>query len=170
MESASSSSSPSVASFEESVLLSDNMNSQFFGYINKQAVMEKAPLDNINHCPITTGVFANGDCSIVDTSQVCAPERSTDKRISRKSNREMLRREDITIFDSCEEASRTRATSSTPNNISSKEAFIRHKVIIFKFLYVECVNFCLIMYFLIITLNYCCSQELVALLYQKRES
>ncbi|XVF18341.1 hypothetical protein REPUB_Repub11eG0013300 [Reevesia pubescens] len=127
-ESASSSSSPSVASFEESALLSDNMNSQFFGYINKQAVMEKAPLDNINHFPITTGLFANGDCSTVDTSRVCAPERrSTDKRISRKSNREMLRREDIAIFDPCEETSRIRASSSTPNNISSKEAFTRHK-------------------------------------------
>ncbi|XWS27439.1 hypothetical protein CRYUN_Cryun26dG0115300 [Craigia yunnanensis] len=122
LESASSSSCPSVASFNESVLLSDNMNSQFFGFINKQVVMEKAPLDNINHCPTTTGVFGNGDCSTVDTSQVCAPERSTDKRISCKSNKEMLRREDIAIFDSCEETS-----SSTPNNISSKEAFIRHK-------------------------------------------
>ncbi|XWS10230.1 hypothetical protein CRYUN_Cryun39dG0057500 [Craigia yunnanensis] len=128
LESASSSSSPSIASFEESALLSENMNSQFFGYVNKQAVMEKAPLDNINHRPITAGVFANGDCSVIDTSQVSAPDRrSTDKRISRKSNREMLGREDITIFDSCEETSRTRATSLIPNNISSKEAFIRHK-------------------------------------------
>ncbi|XVF04460.1 hypothetical protein REPUB_Repub05bG0085200 [Reevesia pubescens] len=36
-------------------------------------------------------------------------------------------REDIAIFDSCEETSRTRATSSTPNNMSLKEAFVRHK-------------------------------------------
>ncbi|XP_022734243.1 ubiquitin carboxyl-terminal hydrolase 15-like isoform X2 [Durio zibethinus] len=127
LESSSSGSSPSISSFEESMQLSDNMNSQFSGYINQQAVIEKAPLDNINHFPITTGVFANGDCSTVDTSQVCALDRrSTDKRISRKANREMLRREDITIFDSCEETSR-RATSLTPSNISSKEAFIRHK-------------------------------------------
>ncbi|XVE52942.1 hypothetical protein DITRI_Ditri02bG0164600 [Diplodiscus trichospermus] len=126
LESASSSSSPSVVSFEESVLLSDNMNSQFFGYINKQAVMEKASVENINHCPITPGVF--GDFSAVDTSQVCAQDRrSTDKRISRKSNREMLRREDITMFDPCEETLRTKATSLTPNNLHSKESFIRHK-------------------------------------------
>lgn len=125
--SASSSSSPSVASFEESALLSDNLNSEFCGYMNKQAVMEQAPLDNINHCPITTGVFANGDCSTVDTFPICAPDRSKDKRASRKLNREMLRREDITIFDSCEETARSRTTSSTPNNISSKETFLRHK-------------------------------------------
>ncbi|XP_022717431.1 ubiquitin carboxyl-terminal hydrolase 15-like isoform X2 [Durio zibethinus] len=128
LESASSSSSHSVATFEESALLSDSMNSRFFGHINKQAGMEKVPLDNINHCPLTTGVFANGECSTVDTSQVCAQERrSTGKKISHRSYREMLRREDTAIFDSCEETSRTRATSSTPNNISSKEAFIRHK-------------------------------------------
>ncbi|KAK8507563.1 hypothetical protein V6N13_141581 [Hibiscus sabdariffa] len=100
LESASSSASPSVASFEESALLSDNMNLQF------------------------------GDCSMVDTSQVRPPDmKSTDKRTSRKSNREMLRREDATIFDSCEETWRTRACSSTSNNISSKEAFLRHKSI-----------------------------------------
>ncbi|KAK6229172.1 Peptidase C19 [Theobroma cacao] len=127
LESASTCSSPSVASIEESALLSDNMNSQFFGYINKQVVTEKAPFDSISHCQ-TAGVFANGDCSTVDNSHVCAPERrSTDKRISRKSNREMLRREDVALFDSCEEISRNRATSSTTNNISSKEAFIRQK-------------------------------------------
>ncbi|XVE63255.1 hypothetical protein DITRI_Ditri07aG0005300 [Diplodiscus trichospermus] len=125
LESASSSSSPRVASFEESALLSDDMNSQFFA-INKQAVMEKATLDDINSCPITTGVFGNGDCPTVDTSQVCAPERSTDKRISSKSNREMLR-EDIAISDSYEETLTTRTASSTTNNISSKETFIRHK-------------------------------------------
>ncbi|XVF79276.1 hypothetical protein PTKIN_Ptkin14bG0208600 [Pterospermum kingtungense] len=128
LESASSSPSPSVASIEESALLSDSMNSQFFGYNTKQAVMGKAPVDNKNHFPLATGVFANGDYSTVDASQVCAPDRrSAEKRISRKSNREMLRREDITISDSCEETSGTRATNSTPNNISSKEAFIRHK-------------------------------------------
>ncbi|GMI65573.1 ubiquitin-specific protease 15 [Hibiscus trionum] len=98
LESASSSACPSVASFEESALLSDNMNLQF------------------------------GDCSMVDTSQVRPLDmKSTDKRTSRKSNREMLRREDATIFGSCEETWRTRASSSTSNNISSKEAFLRHK-------------------------------------------
>ncbi|GMJ05368.1 ubiquitin-specific protease 15 [Hibiscus trionum] len=125
-ESSSTSSFPSVASFEESALLSDNMNSQFLEYINKQAAKENAPLDNINHCPITTGLFDNGDCSTIDTSQVCAPERA-DKRISRKSYGEMLRREDVAVFDSCEETLRTRATSSTPNNMSSKEAHRRQK-------------------------------------------
>lgn len=147
------------------------MNSQFFGYNNKQAVMGKAPVDNINHCPLTTGVFANGDYSTVDASQVCAPDRrSAEKRISRKSNREMLRREDLSTFDSCEETSGTRATNSSPTNISSKEALIRHKVLIFKFVYIECVTIYLIMQFWIIALNHCCSQEPVALLYQKRES
>ncbi|MBA0822782.1 hypothetical protein Goarm_019562, partial [Gossypium armourianum] len=119
--------SGSVASFEESVLHSDNMNSQFLEYINKQAAKEKASSDNINHCPTTTGLFANGDCSIIDTSQGCAPERSAEKRVSRKSNGEVLRREDAAIVDSCEETLRTRATSLPINSISSKEAFRRHK-------------------------------------------
>ncbi|KAK8985512.1 hypothetical protein V6N11_068766 [Hibiscus sabdariffa] len=125
-ESSSMSSFPSVASFEESALLSDNMNSQFLEYINKQAAKENAPLDNINHCPISTGLFDNGACSTIDTSQVCALERA-DKRIFRKSNGEMLRREDVAVFDSREETLRTLATSSTLNNISSKEAHRRHK-------------------------------------------
>ncbi|KAB2043711.1 hypothetical protein ERO13_D01G030100v2 [Gossypium hirsutum] len=119
--------SGSVASFEESVLHSDNMNSQFLEYINKQAAKEKASSDNINHCPTTTGLFANGDCSTIDTSQGCAPERSAEKRVSRKSNGEVLRREDVAIVDSCEETLRTRATSLPINSISSKEAFRRHK-------------------------------------------
>ncbi|KAK8648242.1 hypothetical protein V6N13_129002 [Hibiscus sabdariffa] len=127
LESESSSSFPSVASFEESGLLSDNMNSQFFEYINKQAAKENAPLDNINRCPITSGFFDNRTCSTTDTSQVCAPEKRADKRISRKANGEMLRREDIVVFNSCEETLRTTATSSTPNNISSKETHRRHK-------------------------------------------
>ncbi|PPR93511.1 hypothetical protein GOBAR_AA27167 [Gossypium barbadense] len=71
------------------------------------------------------------DCSMVDSSQVhLADMRSTEKRIPRKSNKDMLQREDATIFDSCEETSRTRASSSASNNISSKEAFIRHKTIL----------------------------------------
>ncbi|MBA0675861.1 hypothetical protein Goari_017382, partial [Gossypium aridum] len=119
--------SGSVASFEESVLHSDNMNSQFLEYINKQAAKEKASSDNINHCPTTTGLFANGDCSTIDTSQGCAPERSAEKRVSCKSNGEVLRREDVAIVDSCEETLRTRATSLPINSISSKEAFRRHK-------------------------------------------
>ncbi|MBA0549815.1 hypothetical protein Golob_020824, partial [Gossypium lobatum] len=119
--------SGSVASFEESELHSDNMNSQFLEYINKQAAKEKASSDNINHCPTTTGLFANGDCSTIDTSQGCAPERSAEKRVSRKSNGEVLRREDVAIVDSCEETLRTRATSLPINSISSKEAFRRHK-------------------------------------------
>ncbi|MBA0758959.1 hypothetical protein Gotri_021907 [Gossypium trilobum] len=119
--------SGSVASFEESVLHSDNMNSQFLEYINKQAAKEKASSDNINHCPTTTGLFANGDCSTIDTSQGRAPERSAEKRVSRKSNGEVLRREDVAIVDSCEETLRTRATSLPINSISSKEAFRRHK-------------------------------------------
>ncbi|KAK8272620.1 hypothetical protein V6Z12_D11G346200 [Gossypium hirsutum] len=100
LENTSSSSSPSVASFGESALLGDNMNSQFFG-----------------------------DCSTVDSSQDrLADMRSTEKRIPCKSNKDMLQREDATIFDSCEETSRTRASSSASNNISLKEAFIRHKL------------------------------------------
>ncbi|MBA0861065.1 hypothetical protein Goshw_024046 [Gossypium schwendimanii] len=100
LENTSSSSSPSVAPFGESALLGDNMNSQFFG-----------------------------DCSTADSSQDrLADMRSTEKRIPCKSNKDMLQREDATIFDSCEETSRTRASSSASNNISSKEAFVRHKL------------------------------------------
>lgn len=133
--------SGSVASFEESALHNDDMNSQFLEYINKQAAKEKASSDNINHCPTTTGLFAYGDCSTIDTSQGCAPERSAEKRVSRKSNGEMLRREDVAIVDSCEETIRTRSTSLTINSISSKEAFRRHKVLILRFVYIELLSF-----------------------------
>lgn len=118
------------------------MNSQFFGYINKQAIIKTAPLDHTNICPLTTVVFANRDCSTVDSSQVhLADMTSAEKRIPRKSNKDMLQREDATIFDSCEETSRTRPSSTASSNISSKEAFIRHKVLIFIFFYLEHVIF-----------------------------
>ncbi|KAK9268934.1 hypothetical protein L1049_000700 [Liquidambar formosana] len=134
LESTSSSSSPKPDIVEESVperfLLNDNMNSHSFGYNIKQAMLEKAPSDNIIHPSFSTGASATGACSSMDTSQVSKLERrSTDKRPSRKSNKEMLRREDGTKFDSSEEASRSRVTSSTSSNIMpSKEAYIRHKL------------------------------------------
>lgn len=130
LETSSSSSSPRSLSVEESiherVLLDESMKSQFLGYnINQR---DKAPTDDITYPSISIGVSAAGDCSAVGTSQIPILERRTmDKRVSRKSHSEVLRREDKDVIDAYEEASKSGPTHSTSNFISSKEAFIRHK-------------------------------------------
>ncbi|KAE8124593.1 hypothetical protein FH972_019460 [Carpinus fangiana] len=131
LETNSSSSSPKSLSIEESihgrVLLNESMKSQFLGYnIN---LRDKAPTDDITYPSVSIGVSAAGDCSAVGTSQVPILERrTTDKRASRKSHSEVLRREDKDVIDAYEEASKSSTTHSTSNFISSKEVLIRHRV------------------------------------------
>ena len=105
------------------------MNSQFYGSGMKQAVMEKAS-GNIINSSFRTGASATNACSSIETSQMTMPERRTgDKRVSRKSNREILKREDVALCDSTEEVSTSSNTSITSSdNILLKEAYTRRKV------------------------------------------
>ncbi|KAI9184902.1 hypothetical protein LWI28_002313 [Acer negundo] len=127
LETTISSSSPMDASVESSVLLNESLNSQLFGYNNKQAGKEKPP--SMNCHSLTSGAFPSTDCLTVDTFQMPMLERRiVDKRVSHKPNREMLTRVDTTVSDSHEEIPRTGATNSTSsNNFSTKKAFTTHK-------------------------------------------
>ncbi|KAK3027291.1 hypothetical protein RJ639_041112 [Escallonia herrerae] len=129
----SSSSSPWSASNEESIheglLLDGNMESRCFGYDMKQPRHVKAPSEDQIHPPISTVDSATAGCMSMDTSGVPVMERrSIDKQLPRKSKRETLRREDGTVIESSEEASRRRSTYSTSYNVTpSKEAYKRNK-------------------------------------------
>nr|POE49690.1 ubiquitin carboxyl-terminal hydrolase 15 [Quercus suber] len=123
----SSSSSPKSVSVEESlhgrVLLNDYMNSQFLGYDNDQG--EKVSTDDLTS--LSFGVPAVVDYSAIGNSQIPILERTVNKRVSHKPQNELLRGEDKDVIDSCEDASKSRATHLTSDFISSKEAFTRHR-------------------------------------------
>lgn len=131
------SSSPRVTlsveeSIREGLLPNESMNSRHYGYSVDQVMADKAPSESVVYPSVSTGVSATVDCSAIDTSQVLMPGRkSTEKRASRKSNKEALRRKDGVTSNSSEEASgswNTYVTSSTV--VSSKEVFKGHKVFI----------------------------------------
>uniref|UniRef100_A0A5B6ZPA0 ubiquitinyl hydrolase 1 n=1 Tax=Davidia involucrata TaxID=16924 RepID=A0A5B6ZPA0_DAVIN len=132
VETNSCSSSPKPASNEESiferVLLDDGMNSHCVAYNIKQPVHEI--LDDMIHHSIKTGASATAAGTTMDTSGVSIMgRRSIDKRVSRKYNREMSRREDGAMLDSSEESSKSRVTCSVSSNIlPSKEAYTRQKL------------------------------------------
>ncbi|KAF3442285.1 hypothetical protein FNV43_RR16201 [Rhamnella rubrinervis] len=134
LETASSSSSPTAVSIGESIherfSFNESMSSQYFGYNVDQSVAEKAPLDNVACPSMNTGFPGIIDCSTNDTSQASMLERrSTDKQVSRKSNREVLRRKDGVIFNSSSEVSGSRATYLTSSDVfSSKEVPNSHKL------------------------------------------
>ncbi|GLU14689.1 hypothetical protein SLE2022_312440 [Rubroshorea leprosula] len=130
METSGSSASPKFAPFEDSVLLGDSMNEQFFGYLNKHAVVGKEPSDNLIHSSINTGALSSVNCSQVDSSKSSLCERRiSDKKVSWKSNKEISRKEDTAGFDSCDYATRRRASNlSSANSSTSQDAFIRHKL------------------------------------------
>ncbi|XP_024018956.1 ubiquitin carboxyl-terminal hydrolase 15 [Morus notabilis] len=128
------SSSPRVTlsveeSIQEGLLPNESMNSRHYGYSVDQVMADKAPSESVVYPSVSTGVSATVDCSAIDTSQVLMPGRkSTEKRASRKSNKEALRRKDGVTSNSSEEASgswNTYVTSSTV--VSSKEVFKGHK-------------------------------------------
>lgn len=131
LEPSSSCSSPRSAFCEESIperFFSDNMNSHSVGYNSEHFMPEKVPSANTIYSSNSNGVCTTNACFPVDASQVpMAERRSTDKRHSFKSKKEMLRREDGTKVDSSEEASRSRSTSST-KSMPSKDAYIRNKL------------------------------------------
>lgn len=125
METASSCSSPRASSSEdciaERVSINDSLNSFYFGYKSKHATMVNAPSDNTVSASMSNGFCAAASCSAVDTFQESMPLRkSTDKWVSRKSNTEILRRQDAAVPDSSKETSGSRSTNLTSsNNISN---------------------------------------------------
>ncbi|XP_060669038.1 ubiquitin carboxyl-terminal hydrolase 15 isoform X2 [Ziziphus jujuba] len=134
LETASSSSSPVGVSIDESIhkrfLFNESMASQCFGYNVEQNVMENEPIDNIACPSVSIGVPGTIDCSAIGNSQVPMLERrSTEKRASRKSNREMLRRKEEVAFNSPEEVSGSRAAYSvSSNHFTPKEVPSGHKL------------------------------------------
>lgn len=129
LEKTSSCSSPLAESIQDSVLLNESLNSQLSGYYSKTG-MERAPLDDMIHPSISRGAFAATHCSAVDSSHISMLERTADKRACRKSNRELLRREDAIVFDSDEESLGSCTTNPNSSvNVPPKEAPMRHKVL-----------------------------------------
>ncbi|KAL6313404.1 hypothetical protein AAG906_001117 [Vitis piasezkii] len=116
-------------SVHERVSVNDSMNSQFYGSGIKQTVLEKAS-GNIINPSFSTGVPATNACSSIDTSRITMMERRTgDKWVSRKSSREILKKEDVAICGSTEEVSTSSNTSITSSDdISLKEAYTRQKL------------------------------------------
>ncbi|KAB2602000.1 ubiquitin carboxyl-terminal hydrolase 15-like [Pyrus ussuriensis x Pyrus communis] len=134
LEPTSSSSSPMAVSFGESFhekfLPNDSINSQYFGSKMEQNLAEQAPPDNIIYPSTSTGAPVMLDCaSSVDTSQVSMPERrSVDKRVSRKSHRQLRKKVEVAL-DSSEETSFGWTTHLGSSNVnSSKEVFMEHKL------------------------------------------
>lgn len=135
METSSSSSSVKTVSVEESlherVSLNDRMNSQFLGY--KINALEKVTSDDTTYPSLSIDISAAADCSAIGTSKIPSLERTVDNLFSRKSHSEMFTGEDKDVYYK-EEQSKTRGTPSiTFNIISSKEAFMRNRVSILKF-------------------------------------
>ncbi|KAA8526691.1 hypothetical protein F0562_008106 [Nyssa sinensis] len=132
VETNSCSSSPKPASNEESIseriLLDDGMNSHCFTYNIEQPVGET--LDDMIHHSFRIGASATAACTTMETSGVSMTERrSLDKRVSRKSNREMSRRENGAMVDSSEESFKSRVTCPISSDIlPSKEAYTRQKL------------------------------------------
>ncbi|XP_044501075.1 ubiquitin carboxyl-terminal hydrolase 15 [Mangifera indica] len=127
LEKTSSCSSPLAESIQDSVLLYENLSSQLSGHYSK-AGMERAPLDDMIHPSICRGAYAATHCSAVDSFHISMLERTADKRVCCKSNKEPLRREDTTVFDS--DKGSLGSCSTNPNssiNVSPKESPLKHK-------------------------------------------
>ncbi|KAG4947494.1 hypothetical protein JHK87_043501 [Glycine soja] len=99
----------------------ENLNSQYLGPSLKQTLRESAPLDNLVHPLTGTAAPATADFSIFNNFQPSAFERT-----SHKSNRETLRRDNGSIYESSIESSDCKATSSL-SSVVPKEAFMRQK-------------------------------------------
>ena len=105
------------------------MNTQFLGHNLKQTIKEKAASDNLVHAPMGTGESALADCDPLYSAQASTIER----KMSRKSNGEMWRRDNGIIYDSSIESSGYNATNSPLSCAATKDGFRRQKVDIFNF-------------------------------------
>uniref|UniRef100_A0A6N2LFS1 USP domain-containing protein n=1 Tax=Salix viminalis TaxID=40686 RepID=A0A6N2LFS1_SALVM len=68
----------------------------------------------------STGASASVNCPATDTSQeAMLHRRSTNKQVSCKSNKEMLRRQEVAVFDSSQETAGIRPNNLTSGSISN---------------------------------------------------
>ncbi|XP_043689452.1 ubiquitin carboxyl-terminal hydrolase 15-like [Telopea speciosissima] len=127
------SSSPKPAVIDEyvheSALPCENQDGLFEAYEIRHIIPDSVPLDKPNH-PSTNASTASINTTVLNTYQVPRVEKKlAEKRVSGKSNREILRTEDAALSGSFEEACGSCDSSSTLSNIiPSKKASIRHKL------------------------------------------
>ncbi|XP_062090164.1 ubiquitin carboxyl-terminal hydrolase 15 [Humulus lupulus] len=133
MKSTNSGSPLMAASVEDSMyerfLPNESMDSLYFGYNIEQAMVDKEAPENIIYPSVSNGISATIDRSASDASQVSVPERrSTEKRASRKSNKETVRRKDSVAPNSSIEVSGSwNAYTTSSNVVSSKEVLKGHR-------------------------------------------
>ncbi|XP_062011853.1 ubiquitin carboxyl-terminal hydrolase 15 [Rosa rugosa] len=127
LEPSSATSSPMAVSYGES-FHNDSINSQYFGSAMEQILGEEAPAENIIYPPIYTGIPNKVQCASVDPSHISMLEKRTvDKKVSRKSKTELLRKKDGVTFDPSEETFGDWTTQSTFSNVASREVSVEHK-------------------------------------------
>ncbi|XP_028191441.1 ubiquitin carboxyl-terminal hydrolase 15-like isoform X2 [Glycine soja] len=95
----------------------ENLNNQFLGPSLKQTLRESAPLDYLVHPLTGTAAPTTADFSVFNNFQHSAFERT-----SHKSNRETLRRDNGSIYESSDYKA-----SSSLSSVVPKEAFMRQK-------------------------------------------
>ncbi|RQO85850.1 hypothetical protein POPTR_001G378900v4 [Populus trichocarpa] len=122
LETTSSCSSPMATSCDESIperlSINDGMDLFSLRYNSKQPTMDIGPSVNNVHLISSTGASAAVNCPAIDTSQeaMMLHRRSTNKQVSCKSNKEMLRRQEVAVFDSSQETAGIRPTNLTSSS------------------------------------------------------
>uniref|UniRef100_A0A803NXS6 ubiquitinyl hydrolase 1 n=1 Tax=Cannabis sativa TaxID=3483 RepID=A0A803NXS6_CANSA len=107
-------------SMYERFLPNDAMNSSYVGYNIEQTMVDTEAPENIIYSSISNGISATIDRSAVDAPQVSVPERrSAEKRASRKSNKETVRRKDTAAPNSSAELSGSWSDYTTSSNVVS---------------------------------------------------
>ncbi|XP_043701654.1 ubiquitin carboxyl-terminal hydrolase 15-like [Telopea speciosissima] len=124
--------SPKPASDEESVYErapNEYQDGLFQGYEIRHSMPDNDTVDKPNP-PSSNASVTSTNTTTVDTCQVLMVEKKlVEKRVSSKSNRETLRREDAALLGSCGGAcGGWDGSSSLSNVIPSKKASIRHKL------------------------------------------
>jgi ubiquitin carboxyl-terminal hydrolase 36/42 len=116
-------------SMYERFLPNDAMNSSYVGYNIEQTMVDTEAPENIIYSSISNGISATIDRSAVDAPQVSVPERrSAEKRASRKSNKETVRRKDTAAPNSSAELSGSWSDYTTSSNVvSSKDVLKGHR-------------------------------------------
>ena len=113
-----------ATSCDESILeklsIDNGLDLFSLGYNSKQLSMDNGLSDNNVHPLTSTGAWAAGNCpATVTTQEVMLRRRSQDKQVSCKSNKEMLRRQEVAVFDSSQETSGIRPNNLTSGSISN---------------------------------------------------
>jgi ubiquitin carboxyl-terminal hydrolase 36/42 len=105
-------------SIPERLSINDGMDLFSLRYNSKQPTMDIGPSVNNVHLISSTGASAAVNCPAIDTSQeaMMLHRRSTNKQVSCKSNKEMLRRQEVAVFDSSQETAGIRPTNLTSSS------------------------------------------------------